>query len=282
MLIEYVLSACNNNPLYEEFIPIFIRAWKKVIPEAKIQIIYINTHIPSHLEEYSDQLVLFKPPAGISTSFISQYIRLLYPCILPSENGVLITDIDMIPMNRRYYVYNIKDIPNDKFVYYRNVLLDMKMIAMYYNVAAPATWRELFGMTSVHTIQAELIRKYGRIRYDARPGGYGWSTDQLDLYNKVIGWNCLTNRFICLDDKEAGYERLCRLKIIIPATTSASISASTSASTSACELAPETETQLLTIMEQTKSNYYSDYHMLRPYSKFKEINDRIVDAINQT
>ena len=51
-----------------------------------------------------------------STSFISQYIRLLYPAILNSEGGVLITDMDMLPMNSDYYIKSIEDINNDKFI----------------------------------------------------------------------------------------------------------------------------------------------------------------------
>ena len=41
-----------------------------------------------------------KPIENISTSFISQYIRILYPAILNYKSGILITDIDMLPMNR--------------------------------------------------------------------------------------------------------------------------------------------------------------------------------------
>ena len=38
MELEYVLTSCNNNKLYSDFIPIFIRAWKKLIPDIKIKL----------------------------------------------------------------------------------------------------------------------------------------------------------------------------------------------------------------------------------------------------
>ena len=40
-----------------------------------------------------------------------------------NNKAILITDIDMIPMNSTYYTKNIENINNDKFIYYRDVLM---------------------------------------------------------------------------------------------------------------------------------------------------------------
>ena len=89
MKLEYILTSCNLNPLYCDFIPIFIRAWKKLIPEIKIVIVLIAENIPEKFIEYSQYIRLFKPIENVSDAFISQYVRMLYPSILNSNGGVL-------------------------------------------------------------------------------------------------------------------------------------------------------------------------------------------------
>ena len=41
MKLTDVLTATDTNPLYYKFVPIFIRAWKKLFPDVNIHIILI-------------------------------------------------------------------------------------------------------------------------------------------------------------------------------------------------------------------------------------------------
>ena len=123
MKLSCVLTACNDIPLYYDFIPLFIKTWNKLYPDVDVKIIFISDSIPTKFIKYSDNLILFKPLPNISTAFISQYIRLLYPAILDYKYGILITDMDMLPMNRSYYTKNIEIFPDDKLIYLRTVLL---------------------------------------------------------------------------------------------------------------------------------------------------------------
>ena len=43
---------------------------------------------------------------------------------------------------------NIKNISNDKFLYYRNDCLYQQQIAMCYNVALPHVWGNIFNISS--------------------------------------------------------------------------------------------------------------------------------------
>ena len=242
MILDCVLTACNNNELYIDFIPIFIKSWNKLYPNVDVKIVLINDTIPIQIEEYKNNIILFKPISNISTAFISQYIRLLYPCILNYKNGVLITDIDMIPMNSTYYTKNIENISNNKFIYYRNVLLNDKEIAMCYNVALPETWKEIFNINSIDDIIKRLIDI----------NNPNWSTDQIDLYIYIMKWKTKTNNFIYLNDINTGFNRLNRNNFSLNDNK---------------------------IIQQIKQNYYSDYHMLRPYNEYKIINDEIFNLL---
>ena len=119
MKLDCILTAVNENTLYLEFIPIFIKTWNKLYPNVDVKIILIAKKIPEEYLCYKDNIILFEPIENVLTSLTSQFIRLLYPCILNYDNGVMITDMDMLPMNRSYYTENIKPFDNSKFIYLR-------------------------------------------------------------------------------------------------------------------------------------------------------------------
>ena len=89
----------------------------------------------------------------------------------------MITDIDILPMNRTYYTEHIKSYNNNKFIYYReNVCFQNKQIAMCYNVDIPKVRKNMFGINSLNP---KLNSKEGN-------GSLGWCTDQIALFEKVM------------------------------------------------------------------------------------------------
>lgn len=241
MKLECVLTGVNENILYIDFIPLFIKQWKKLYPNIDIKIILISDNIPEKFIEYLDNIILFKPIDGISTVFISQYIRILYPAILNYQNGVLITDIDMIPMNNKYFTENIESIEEDKFIYYReNVCFNTRQIAMCYNIAKPKIWSDIFEINTIKDIEDRLI-KIGK--------NPQWCSDQLDLYNYVFKWNKDTNNLVCLKENDTKFKRLDRHGITLNND----------------------------IINNIKSGLYTDYHCLRPFKDYEEINNKIYE-----
>ena len=77
MKLTDVLTATDTNPLYYKFVPIFIRAWKKLFPYVNIHIILISDKMIPELEPYSEFIKLFPPLEDVKTSFIAQNIRFL-------------------------------------------------------------------------------------------------------------------------------------------------------------------------------------------------------------
>ena len=55
MKIECVLTSCNLNPLYSDFIPIFINAWSRICQEADVRIILVSSFIQEKLIQYKDK-----------------------------------------------------------------------------------------------------------------------------------------------------------------------------------------------------------------------------------
>jgi hypothetical protein len=252
MKLDCVLTATNLNPLYVEFIPYFIRTWKKAAPSVDIKIVLIADEIPKEYEEYSQYIILFKPIEGISTAFISQYIRSLYPALLNYEGGVMITDMDIFPMDGDYYIKNIEPFGNEKFIYYRDVLLNEGQIAMCYNAATPQVWSEIFNIKTTEDIIQRLKDVNSKILYDNQHGSKGWYTDQIDLFQAVSNWNKNTNNFVYLKDADTKFDRLNREYNFVLNNF---------------------------IITNIKNKVYKDYHAMRPHTKFKYINEKIFELL---
>lgn len=254
MKLDCVLTAVNENPLYIDFIPFFIKSWNKLYPSVDVKIVLIANDIPQHLLSFKNNIILFKPIQNMSTAFISQYIRLLYPCIMNEyNNGIMITDIDIIPMNKYYYIDNIKNIDDNKFVYFReNICFEYTEIAMCYNIGLSSTWSDIFKINSIDDIQKRLISVCNNINYIEGHGKSGWSTDQRDLYKYIMQWNNITNNFICLKENETKFKRLDRFTFQINDNI---------------------------IKNNISNGIYTDYHCLRPMSKYNDINNQIYELL---
>jgi hypothetical protein len=184
MKIKHVLTACNENAFYSEFIPNFCRVWEGLFQGAvQVHVVLVwkaTVPLPDYLLPYRDRLILFEPIESLSTALQAQCLRLFVPAILPflesdkkpaaaaaaaaaaveeGEGGarvaggheadaVLISDVDMVPANRDYYEKSVAAVPADKWVNYRHsVLLAAREFAMCYHAAPPQLWAQVFGVT---------------------------------------------------------------------------------------------------------------------------------------
>lgn len=243
MRLGTVLTATDLNPLYCDFIPYFVDSWRVLFPEIDVVVVLVADRIPDKYSAYASYIRLFAPIEGLSTAFQAQCIRLLYPRHIARDEGVMITDMDMIPMNRDYYIEPLRTIADDCFVAFRNVLLPRE-IPMCYNVARPCVWTSVFGDVA----DADELRSwYAGTGYDARHGGRGWNTDQLRLISKFNAW---TGPKIMLNDASTGFRRLDRMSRAFA----------------------DTERLARDII----SGAYSDYHCYRPYTEHRHVNDWVL------
>ena len=257
MKIGRCLVASDPNPLYLDFFPLVHRAWRDVVG-VKLDLILIAEKIPEQYLAYRDSIILFPPIEGVHTGFQAQCARVLLPQLvrLEADEAVIISDIDMVPMNKRYYINSISKLTSDQFVVYRaNVLREFSEIAICYNAALPETWGDLFGKIGNLAEAAAKIKRWHDVSsYDGSHGGAGWSTDQKLLFNAVEEFN--PDRITRLTDKQLGFARLDRKRM----------------------------KSKLSLRQQVlvRGRYYSDCHMKRPYSEFVELNQNVVDWTTKT
>ena len=238
MKLGTILTATDLNPLYADFIPIFITAWKKLAPEADICIVMVADRIPDQYQAYREHIKLFPPVPGMHTAFQAQCIRLLATREIQRDEAVLITDIDILPMSRRYYVDTIRDLAPDAFVVYREVLMP-EQIAMCYCAAHPATWSSMFGTDPT----VDVLRRWYSPDYSLYQNG--WYTDQIQL---VSAYNAWTGTKVVLQDRDTGFCRLDRWG----------------------------NARTLRDFTEVAAERFTDYHALRPHTEHREFNDKVV------
>ena len=167
MKLECVLTAVDMKPFYLDFVPVFIEAWRRTYPQVDVRIVLVADEVPDDLKQYGDRIILFKPLKGVQTGFTAQCVRLLYPGLLGYEGGVMISDIDTIPLNSTYHLESVENAPSDAFICTSGLAeLDVKQIHMMYNIAASKTWRGMFGVGTVEEARQRLKDMYDN-RYKA-------------------------------------------------------------------------------------------------------------------
>lgn len=199
MRLTHVLASVNDNPDYYMFIPKQIAFWKKFnIRFVAIFVIQSDGYgneeddydkFPTELDPYRENIMVWiNHDRHINSAFIGQNIRIYATSLLrdlAEDEMVMITDMDMLPMNAAYYTEGLENFVKDDFIYYRHI--DGDQIYMCYNAAHPDTWGKVFGISSEEDVAKRLRDTYDRT-YDGIPGSYGWYTDQQILYRHLIDY----------------------------------------------------------------------------------------------
>lgn len=234
MKISHVLSSVNENDKYIKFIPSFIKTWTFLFPEIEPIILYTGQNIDdmivkSNIHPKYLKYIRHFYIENVDTCFTAQIIRIFYPALVKSENFVLISDIDMIPLNRKYYE-NV-DATNQQFICYRSDCLGDGMYPICYNAAVPKKWSEVFQVFSQQNIRDQINYINNKISYKGREN-QSWYTDQFHLYYIISQ----RKDVLFLKDNQTGYNRL---------------------SSNEYKLENKSEN----IHERIKNGIYNDYHM---------------------
>jgi hypothetical protein len=252
MRLTHVLIGCDLNPQYLDFWPLARRAWREVAGLEPILVLIAEPdQAPEELRD-DPSVHVFAPVPEMHTALQAQCIRLLYPALLDVDGAILISDADMVPLNRRYFHRATAYVDQTHFVAYRDNWLDLEEIPICYNAALPETWGEIFGVRTIDDVRARLTEWGNELEYDGVRGGAGWVTDQLLLYRILVDFGRRTKRVWITDDHYTGYRRLERAVI------------SKQRGLSQQDLG------------RIRRGGYSDFHCLTPYGEFRDWNELAV------
>jgi hypothetical protein len=184
MKIDFCLTATNTKSIYLNQIPNFVKVW--LLLEIQPRIILIHHEIPLNFKEYEPYIILFDPVKykleDLQTAYIAQNIRILYPALFPSEKTIMISDIDIMPISRNFFIDHIKSMPDTVFINYRRY---NEQLNICYNVAQSSTWSTIFGIKTIEEVVEQLHKNYNK-DYNSNKNCPGWFSDQEVLTKMVM------------------------------------------------------------------------------------------------
>lgn len=188
--LDRAIVSTDTNPTYIEFWPIVARAWKELIGVQPTLALIAPADVV--VDETVGDVIRFEPLPGIPTALQAQVIRLLLPALFP-DDGCVISDIDMIPINKKYFIDSVQNAPDNAFVVYRNKAYDAHAhrYPMCYNAARGSVFSEIFHITSREEIP-DKIKQWHALNL-------GWATDELVLYRSLAQWPQQKTRIVRLN-----------------------------------------------------------------------------------
>lgn len=201
--LDRVILSTNDNPDYMQFWPIAAKAWQEIVGVRPT----LALIAPEDVEvdtTYGD-VIRFEPIEGIPTSFYAQCIRLLLPALFPND-GCIVADIDLMPLQKKFFFKKIVNIPDDNFIIYKNraYWFYKPRVYMCYNAAKGSIFGEVFGATSYEDIP-NIIRRWYQL-------GLGWSTDEKLIYQCLKAWHKRKTHVKKLGYTKHKKYRICRKK----------------------------------------------------------------------
>ena len=252
MIVDTCIVSSNLNPFYYDFYPTVRKVWKELC-NVRCILLLIADHIPESLQPYQEDIILFHPIPDTSDILVSQIIRILYAGLLQTNNAVITSDVDILPLSHKYFIENVKNVDENKFVNYRFDTDSGGLLLMCYNSAPTKIWQEIFGCYTIEDVKSKVIEydKLAKSYKDSHMHGDGWFTDQVVLTEKVmekISEN--PNIVFKVTDSMTNFRRLDR---------------------------HDTPN-----IRDLVNGQYADYHMPRPYATFqKQINSIVSNLLSQ-
>ena len=242
--IDRVILSTNDNPTYIEFWPIVAKVWKEYIGIKPTLALIADKSVI--IDETLGDVIRFEPIPGIPSGLQAQCIRLILPAYF--EDEVCITsDIDMIPLNKKYFLDSVKSLGDDNFIIYKNRYYERNkhtgLFPMCYNVSKGKNFKEIFEIKNVKD-----IKEVESIIINWHSLNWGWQTDERMLYKYVTNWKHYEEKCIKLNHYDD--RRIDRgLWAYDP--------------------------------NGVKPGSYVDAHCLRPYSQYKKEIDDLVNALTK-
>jgi hypothetical protein len=138
MKITKAIMSVDDNPLYSDFWSPVSKVWKERFNIEPV-LIYFGD---KELDSSCGQVKKVKPVEGFPLYLQTQWARFWYTTLEP-ETNFIVSDIDMFPISFEYFVKQIEDIGEDKYVHLGPTCRPM---AVCYHVAKGKMFKRVLGM----------------------------------------------------------------------------------------------------------------------------------------
>lgn len=177
MKIDYVIISSDDNPMYKGFYPIVAKRWL----ELGYKTYYLNiTDNDEIIENEYGIIHKIKSLDFVSTGFQSQVVRLFSSKFI--EGNIMMSDIDMLPINAEYYNQYLNELTDDNVIIYSGQPYgNVPYYPMCYVLSNSKNFRKYLEIEDMN------FSEYCKILYDTY--GQAWNTDENFMYDKFQNFN---------------------------------------------------------------------------------------------
>jgi len=249
MKISKVIVSSDENPLYLDFWPVISKIWSEFFNiEPILAIISNNEEILNKIEKKYGQIIRFDIVNDVPIYLQALWVRYWLPKNYPND-VCMISDIDMIPISKWYFIEQIKNINNEHYVHLNPCLHNYGTLPSCYHVAKGHLFNEILELDEEWQ---DSILNLNKLNIGRNPGGFlegknKWFSDEEYSSDLILKWGKKNSNKFHLIEREDN-RRIDRSfwkydKILL------------------------------------KNNYYYDSHSIRPYSDYKKDIDELVKLI---
>jgi len=174
MKIDKAILASDDNPMYLDFWPLISRVWKERFDINPV-LIYFGSESPT--TEYGE-VIRMKPLDDVPTWFQAQWGRIWYASLL-GETVSIVSDIDMFPISKHFFVDRLQDIDDDIYISLYSGRDDY--VPVCYNIASGYSFKEVLEID-------KDFEKSVKYLLDAIQKDVYWGAEEEYLTKKVAGY----------------------------------------------------------------------------------------------
>ena len=172
MKIDYVIISSDDNPMYKDFYTIVAQRWL----DLGIKTYYLNISDTDEIIENEYGIIhKVKSLDFVSTGFQSQVVRLFSSKFI--EGNIMMSDIDMLPINGEYYNQYLNELTDDNVIIYSGQPYgNVPYYPMCYVLSNSKNFRKYLNIDNINFTEycKMLSDKYGE----------AWNTDENFMYDE--------------------------------------------------------------------------------------------------
>ena len=172
MKIDYVIISSDENPTYKDFYPIVAKRWF----DLGIKTYYVNICDVDEISENEYGIIhKIKALDFVSTGFQSQVVRLFSSKFI--EGNIMMSDIDMLPINGNYYNQYLNELTdNNVIIYSGQPYGDVPYYPICYVLSNSKNFRKYLNIDNIS------FSEYCKMLSDNY--GQAWNTDENFMYDR--------------------------------------------------------------------------------------------------
>ena len=186
MKIDLAIHSSDSNPFYLDFWPLVSKVWKLKFDVTPL-LVYIDENHDIPIDTTYGIVLKYKPIPGIPVYLQCLWVRYWIPSQYPDKVSI-ISDIDMFPISRKYFLHSISQIPEYKYVHLNP---DVSNFPSCYHVALGSTFIEVLDLAKTWESSMHEVVHSGANAYDHTVGGatmYKWGLDEAYATQKLISY----------------------------------------------------------------------------------------------